>query len=449
MMMNRSYRDAHPDAIRALVQDDRVHRDLYLSEELFALEQAHFFANTWNYLGHASQVPNAGDYLAQDIAGRPLMLVRQPDASLKVFYNRCAHKGTQLVSDACGNTGKFFRCPYHAWTYKLDGAPLAIPLKSGYEGTWLKQCESGQGLVALKHVVVYREFVFVRLGDSGPDFEAYFGEVLRAIDNMVDRSPVGKLTLAGGAMRNVIQCNWKMYLENINDTVHPMSTHESATRAAKSLWQDRDADEAKPMAMEQILPFGAGYEFFDEMGGRVLPNGHSVLGTRFSIHSAYTRLADYEDAMRAAHGDERANEILTRSPQNSVLFPSLSVKGSPQAIRVIRPLAANRTLVEAWAFRTEGAPELLFERSLSYNRLVFSPMSVVAHDDVHLFESMQRGLRAGGNEWVSLHRNHRPGERDEPVQDVNGTSELLMRNQFRAWVDFMTLRMGTNMGVPA
>ena len=436
------YRD-HPERIRALVQEDRVHRDLYLSDELFALEQAHFFANTWTYLGHASQVPNAGDYLAQDIAGRPLLMVRQPDGGIKVLFNRCAHKGTQLVSDSCGNTGKFFRCPYHAWTYKLDGSPLAIPIKSGYEGTRLKDCESGQGMTALTHVAVYRDFVFVRLAQNGPAFEDYFGEALRAIDNLVDRSPEGKLTLAGGAMRSIIQCNWKMYLENINDTVHPLSTHESATRAANALWEGHAPDEPKPMAMEQILPFGAGYEFFDQMGGRVLPHGHSVLGTRFSIHSSYARLADYEEAMRAAHGEERATAILQRSPQNSVLFPSLSVKGSPQAIRVIRPLAANRTLVEAWAFRAAGAPDLLFERALRYNRLVFSPMSVVAHDDVHLFESIQQGLRADGNEWVSLHRGHRPGEFDSPAaQDTNGTNELLMRNQFRAWAEFMTLRMG-------
>src|SRR5688572_30718249 len=173
------YRD-HPERIRALVQEDRVHRDLYLSDELFALEQAHFFANTWTYLGHASQVPNAGDYLAQDIAGRPLLMVRQPDAGIKVLFNRCAHKGTQVVSDACGNTGKFFRCPYHAWTYRLDGSPLAIPIKSGYEGTRLSQCESGQGMTALHHVAVYRDFVFVRLSDAGPSFEDYFGEALAA-----------------------------------------------------------------------------------------------------------------------------------------------------------------------------------------------------------------------------------------------------------------------------
>ncbi|MDM0070723.1 aromatic ring-hydroxylating dioxygenase subunit alpha [Variovorax sp. J31P207] len=431
-----NYRE-QPDAIRALVQDDRVHRDLYLSEELFALEQERLFARTWLYAGHASQVPNSGDFWSLELAGRPVMMVRQPDGAVRVFYNRCAHKGSRLVTDESGNTGKFFRCPYHAWTYKLDGAPLAIPLKSGYEGTRLKECESGQGLTELKHTAAYRDFVFVRLSDEGPGFEEFFGEVLGAIDNMVDRSPEGRLAVGGGVLRNIIHCNWKMYLENINDTVHPMSTHESATQAADALWQGRAPDAPKPMAMEQILPFGSGYDFFDKMGGRVFANGHSVLGVNFSIHSNYAQLPDYEQAMRDAHGAERAVEILQRSPQNSVFFPSLSVKGSPQAIRVIRPLAANRTLIEAWSFRAAGAPDLLFERAMNYNRLVFSPMSVVAHDDVHLFESMQQGLRADGNEWVSLHRDFDPSELQQSTITTNGTNELLMRNQFRAWARYM------------
>ncbi|HEU0204493.1 MAG TPA: Rieske 2Fe-2S domain-containing protein, partial [Burkholderiaceae bacterium] len=200
--------------IAALVEDDRVHRDLYTSDELFQLEQEHFFANTWNYIGHASQVPQAGDYVAVTIAGRPLLMVRQSDGGIRVLHNRCAHKGTQLVTDGCGNAGRFFRCPYHAWTYKLDGAPLAIPLKNGYDGTRLKQCESGQGMEAVKHVAVYRDFVFAKLNDVGADFESYFGDALRAIDNLVDRSPVGRLQIAGGCLRSVVRCNWKMYLEN-------------------------------------------------------------------------------------------------------------------------------------------------------------------------------------------------------------------------------------------
>jgi hypothetical protein len=122
-----------------------------------------------------------------------------------------------------------------------------------------------------------------------------------------------------------------------------------------------------------------------------------------------------------------------------VLYPSLAVKGSPQAMRVIRPLGVDRTLIEAWSFRAVGAPAVLFERTLSYNRLVFSPMSVVAHDDLHLFESIQRGLAAEGNPWISLHRGHRADEEAAGVQDTNGTNELLMRNQFRAWARYMTL----------
>jgi phenylpropionate dioxygenase-like ring-hydroxylating dioxygenase large terminal subunit len=427
--------------ILALVQEDRVHRDLYLSEELFALEQKHFFANTWNFVGHASQVPDAGDYVTVEIAGQPLLMVRQADGGIRVLNNRCAHKGMPLATDACGNAGKFFRCPYHAWTYKLDGAPLAIPIKSGYEGTRLKECESGQGMGALRDVEVYRDFVFAKINEGGPDFRSYFGGVLAAIDNLVDRSPVGRLTLAGGILRNVIHCNWKMVLENINDTVHPQSSHESATQAANLLWQGQPADAPKPMAMEQILPFGAGYDFFDRMGGRVYAHGHSMLGTNFSIHSGYGQVPEYEAALVAAHGAERTAEILQRSPQNSVLFPSLSVKSSPQAIRVIRPLGAGRTVLEAWSFRAEGAPDLLFERSMTYNRLVFSPMSVVAHDDVHLFESMQQGLKAGRNDWVSLHRDYDPAELEGGPRDVNGTNELLMRNQFRAWAAFMTADM--------
>ena len=425
--------------IEALVEDDRVHRDLYLSDDLFALEQQHFFANTWNFIGHASQVPDAGDFVTVTIAGDPLVMVRQPDGAIAVLHNRCAHKGTQLVNEPQGNFGRLIRCPYHAWTYKLDGTPLATPLKSGYEGTRLHACESGRGLEIVQHTVVYRDFVFAKLNDTGPDFGDYFGDVLRALDNLVDRSPVGKLHVAGGVLRSVVRCNWKMYLENINDTVHPVSTHESATGAANKLWLGQPADAPKPMAMEQILPFGSPYAFFDEMGGRVLPNGHSVLGTKFSIHSAYREIEDYEAAMRAAHGAERAIEVLQRSPQNAILFPSLSIKSSPQAIRVIRPLAADRTLIEAWSFRVEGGPDLLLQRALTYNRLVFSPMSMVAHDDLHLFERIQRGLRSGRNEWVSLHRGFRADELAGGAREVNGTNELLMRNQFRAWVRFMTL----------
>ncbi len=424
-------------SVHPLVQDDRVHRDLYTDADLFAQEQQRFFGRAWLFAGHGSQMPEVGNFITVSLSGQPVLLLRDAQGDIQAFFNRCAHKGSQLYNQAQGNVGKMLRCPYHAWSYRLDGQALARPLKDGYVGTGLDASPNGQGLTRLPGVRVYREFVFVRLSPDGLDFDTYFGDALRAIDNMVERSPVGRLEVAGGVLRNTMACNWKMYLENINDSVHPVSAHESASSVARQMWQQQPSGATMPMAMEQILPFANGYDYFDQMGARIHPQGHSVLGVNFSIHSAYPVPADYQAALEARWGAERTQEVLQRSPQNAVLYPSIALKGSPMSMRVIRPLAVNRTLVEAWSFRAVGAPEVLLDRAMTYNRLVFSPMSVVAHDDVHLFESIQQGLQAQGQPWVSLHRNHQAGESEHTSADTNSANEWLMRNQYRAWAQAM------------
>lgn len=421
-----------------LVRPDKVHRDVYTSAQVFEAEREQLFAATWNFVAHGSQLARPGAYVTLDLAGRPLLVLREADGGIGVFYNRCAHKGTKLYTKPCGEAGRTLRCPYHAWTYRLDGSLLSMPLRQEYDGAVVAACEAGQGLSRVGAVAVYRDFVFVRLNPEGLSFEAYFGDALRWIDNMADRSPTGRLQVAGGVIRNTMRCNWKMYLENINDTVHPVSTHESAGRSAKAEWAEQPADTPKPLAVEQLLPFASGYDFFTRMDAEVYPNGHSALGAHMSTHTSYAQPPGYEAALAAAHGEEKARQILSVAPQNTVLYPSIALKGAPLVMRVIRPLAADRTLIEAWSFRAEDAPDLLLERATSYNRLVFSPMSVVAHDDVHLFESVQQGLQAGGNPWVSLHRGYRADE--QPVAAATtcaGTSELLMRNQFQAWATFM------------
>lgn len=439
-MTTPSYR-GNPDALRALVQPDRVHRDLYLSQEVFELEQEHFFANTWNYVGHDSQVPQVGDYITRDIAGRPLIVVRHTDHTVRVMMNRCAHKGSRLVSADGGNTGKFFRCPYHAWTFRTDGSLLAIPLKNGYEGTGLPQCESAKGLVALKNVRVYRGFIFVKINDVGPGFEEYFGESLSSIDNMADRSPTGELEIAGGCLRFLHQCNWKMFVENLNDTMHPMVAHESSAGTARKMWAGQPADAPKPMAIEQFVPFMSDYKFFDDMGVRVFDNGHSFSGVNFSIHSKYSGIPAYEQAMNAAYGEERAHRILGLTRHNTVYYPNLTIKGAIQAIRVARPIAADRTLVESWTFRLKGAPPELLQRTTMYSRLINSPFSVVGHDDLQAYRGIQAGLHASGNDWVSLHRNFHESEIGKREVTANGTSEISMRNQYRAWARYLTLTM--------
>jgi phenylpropionate dioxygenase-like ring-hydroxylating dioxygenase large terminal subunit len=431
----------NPDAVRALVQPDRVHRDLYINPEIFQLEQAHFFANTWNYVGHDSQIPKPGDWLTNDIGGRPLIVVRHTDGSVRAMMNRCAHKGSRLVSAPSGNTGKFFRCPYHAWTFKTDGSLLAMPLKDGYKDTRLHECDAARGLTPIHHVRTYRGFIFIKINDAGPDFETYFGDSLSSMDNMADRSPEGELEIAGGCLRFMHQCNWKMFVENLNDTMHPMVAHESSAGTAKKMWAGQPADIPKPMAIEQFTPFMSDYQFFDDMGVRVYDNGHSFTGVNFSIHSKYKGIAAYDEAMQARYGAERTAQILGMARHNTVYYPNLTIKGAIQAIRVVKPIAVDRTLVESWTFRLKGAPPELLQRTTMYSRLINSPFSVVGHDDLQAYRGIQAGLHASGNEWVSLHRNFDANQVLGTEITTGGTSELPIRNQYRSWSHYMTETM--------
>jgi benzoate/toluate 1,2-dioxygenase alpha subunit len=432
--MTPGYRD-NPDAVRALVRDAEVHRDVYTCPEIFALEMERLFANTWVYVGHDSQVPTTGDYFTTSIGLQPVLMVRHDDGVVHVLYNRCPHKGTRIANETCGNTGRFFRCPYHAWSFRTDGSPAALPLPSGYENTGFKQSIAAGGMTPVRQVHNYRGFVFAKMADCGPSFEAYFGESLSSIDNMVDRSPAGRLEVAGGVLRYMHNCNWKMLVENQTDTCHPMVAHMSSAGTAVELWKCAGEPLPKPMAVEIFAPFISPYEFYEKMGIRTWDNGHGHTGVSHSIHSNYSAVPGYFEQMVAAYGEQRAKAILDESRHNTVYFPNLMVKGPIQLLRLFKPLAVDKTLVESWTFRLVDAPDLLLERTLVYNRLINAPTSVVGHDDVEMYERAQEGLHANGNPWLSLHRLFTPGEGPHSVD--NGTTERQMRNQFRAWARYM------------
>ncbi|WP_338699363.1 MULTISPECIES: aromatic ring-hydroxylating dioxygenase subunit alpha [unclassified Bradyrhizobium] len=428
-------------AIRALVRDQEVHRDVYVSEEVFQLEMEHMFPNSWVYVGHDSQVPNPGDYYGTTIGTQPVLLVRHTDGTVRVLHNRCPHKGTRITSETCGNTGKFFRCPYHAWSFKTDGSLLAIPLKKGYEDTGFEQSEAARGMTPVRHVRNYRGFVFAKINDGGLDFEAFFGDSLSSFDNMIDRSPAGQLKVAGGVLRYMHNCNWKMLVENQTDTCHPMVAHESSAGTVVEVWKKAPPGTKKPMAVEIIAPFMSPYEFFENMGIRIWDNGHGHTGVHHSIHSDYSAVPGYFEKMTATYGEDRAKAILGENRHNTVYFPNIMIKGPIQLLRQFKPIAANKTLVESWTFQLVDAPDMLLERTLMYNRLINAPTSIVGHDDLEMYERAQEGLHSNGNEWVNLQRLYSPDEAGQTNVAINGTSEWPMRHQFRAWTKFMTMGM--------
>jgi len=296
-------------------------------------------------------------------------------------------------------------------------------------------------MAPVRNVHVYRDFVFARLSETGIGFEAYFGDSLSSLDNMIDRSPVGKLEVAGGVLRYLHRCNWKMLVENLTDTCHPMVAHESSAGTAVEVWKRQPPGTPKHPAVEIYAPFVAPYQFFESMGIRVWPNGHGHTGVSHSIHSDYSAVPGYFDAMVTAYGEERAKHILDTNRHNTVYFPNMTMKGPIQALRIFKPMAADRTMVESWTFRLVGAPDKLLERTILYSRLINAPTSPVGHDDLEMYERAQDSLHSDANPWVNMQRLYDPAEADQPIGVANGTTEWQMRNQFRAWRHFMTTTM--------
>src|ERR1022692_2117823 len=98
----------------------------FVSPEIFEKEQNVLFSARWVLVGHQSQIAKAGDYFVQEVAGESLIVVRDKGGEVRGFYNVCRHRGTRLCEDQVGHSSKI-QCPYHAWTYGLDGKLIGVP----------------------------------------------------------------------------------------------------------------------------------------------------------------------------------------------------------------------------------------------------------------------------------------------------------------------------------
>jgi len=267
------------------------------------------------------------------------------------------------------------------------------------------------------------------------------GGAALSIDNLADRSPLGEIEIAGGCFRYLHDSNWKMFVENLNDVMHPMVVHQSSAGTAKRVFEDLQMDkDAVPFELEMLAPFTSDYDFFENMGLTAWSNGHSVTGGKVSIHSAYSPIPGYSESLIEAYGEERTKEILGENRHNTVVYPSFTLKGVITSIRVVKPVDVNKTVIESWVFRQLGAPEELFQRSISYCNLVNSHANLVGPDDQEAYHRMQYGLQTkDDNEWVSQHRYFGVDEVDEDgTRNATGTSDMVFRHQFETWKSYMT-----------
>jgi phenylpropionate dioxygenase-like ring-hydroxylating dioxygenase large terminal subunit len=423
-----------------LVESDRVHRSVYTDPAIFERELETIFHRAWIYVGHESQVPQPGDYCTALVGRQPMLMVRHSDGMVHVLYNRCAHRGALLCGDLRGNTGARFSCSYHSWQYRTDGTLESLPLPKGYEGTRLSPHNPDFNMKRAARVDSYRGFVFASLAADGPPLLEFLGDAKIAFDNMCDRAPGGEVEVVPTCFRFIQHSNWKIFMENQLDALHPSVTHEATGRAAEEVEAEIAKRHGKaPLDYHYLSAFTTPFHKWDQVQTVNYPNGHSVLQGYMGLRPRDPDTLAYEALMNKRYGANRTEEILGVNIHHVLLYPGLSVQPPLQQLRAVRPLAVDRTLTEIWHFRLKGAPEAIYRRALGYYNLINSPSTMVNADDLENFWRCHQGLASEGGEWVSFHRHAgQDDEQDGVIKSRWGTSEAPMRNQFRAWTHYLS-----------
>src|SRR5258706_815845 len=328
--------------IEPLVRGDAVHRAAYIDPAIFALEEERIFRRAWLYVAHESEVPNAGDYVLTRLGPEEVIFVRREDGGLSALYNRCAHRGARIVSQPSGNARQL-RCPYHSWTYRLDGSLVGVPLAEGYSDT-----HDLQGLSAVPRLESYRGFVFASHSAAGASLADFLGDLKSAFDNLVDRAPAGSVTRFGGSLRLEYRGNWKMFMENAVDLVHPGYVHRSSVEAAKAHPEALQADAITQQGAQMFLANGLRATQWDEVPLHAFPGGHVYMGGFYRQGLIAPEREDpvferYRKALVERHGADKAAEVLSVDRFNNLVWPNISVNARFGAMRIVRPLAVAHT----------------------------------------------------------------------------------------------------------
>ncbi len=383
--MTLALRNGHASDHTLLVDDGRVQREIYLSEEVFQEELDKIFGRTWVFLIHESEIPNPGDFRRSEIGQIPVIVVRDQEGIVQVLMNRCAHRAATVCQDWAGNT-RTFSCAYHGWTYRTDGRLSGVPLRERLAPEHFQI--DNFGLQKAAKVESYRGFVFASLTADVPPLREHLAGAAEFIDLFVDLSPEGAITASGGTHRYGYDGNWKLQMENGVDGYHPAFTHASFLAQANPLMRSMFRQDSPNFALD-------------------LGNGHSALDMRPWLLENAGQLSfmagspEYRAKLVARLGEERAEEVLRSGGGtgfNLAVFPNLLVIGCQ--IRIVRPRSVGRTDVELTATLLEGVPAEVNVGRLRAHESFYGPAGGGAPDDIEMFRRVQEGLQAAPAQWL-------------------------------------------------
>jgi len=190
----------------SLAEAETIPAPWYTDGRIAALESKNVFSRTWQAVGRTGQLTKPGDYITANIAGEPIVVVRGQDNQLRAFFNVCRHHAAAVMTEPCGHA-TILRCPYHGWSYGLDGALKGVPEFAGVQNF----DPAKNGLVPVT-VDTWENFIFVHLDPPTVPLKEFLGTIVPRLAPL----EVSKL---GFFERKIykLNCNWKVYVDNYLD----------------------------------------------------------------------------------------------------------------------------------------------------------------------------------------------------------------------------------------
>ncbi|MEU5031916.1 aromatic ring-hydroxylating oxygenase subunit alpha [Streptomyces milbemycinicus] len=416
---------ATPD-IGSLVDSDRVAGTLYTDPALFEREMDRIFHRTWVWVAHESEIAKAGDFKTAWVGRRPVIVTRDRRGGINVLLNRCRHRGASVCETPKGN-GNGFTCPYHAWSYALDGTLRGIPYPEGYEDVVEKKDLPLQRL----KVGTYAGMVFASFDHDIEPLEDFLGGARLWIDRFMKQG-AGYPIKVQGEHKFRFQGNWKIQLENTTDWYHFPIVHRS--------WMS--SVDAETASMLSIMT--------DETAvTHALGNGHSVsvsvaghvdLDVDDGTEKLQDRFAHIVEELSKDLPPERVRRIvrsLHGAGFNLNLFPNVAM--SMSFFRVLRPISVAETEIRHVALGLDGGPEIVNRERLRIHEHFQGPFGFGSPDDAEAWNRVQRGVAGGADMPILVNRGlGREKPNDLGQATSHATDETGMREAYVMWKAMMT-----------
>ena len=193
-------------------------RQFYTSETVYKMDIQHYWNHSWIWVGHINQIPNVGDFLLFDYGYESVIIARDKNGSVNAFLNVCRHRGSRVCIEKSGNT-RLFVCPYHAWTYELNGSLRAAREMEDNFNT----AEYSLKKVNLR---IFHGFIFICVADNPPNID----EGLLQLEPLVEPFEFENLKIVHSA-NYPVAANWKLALENYMECYHCAPAHLEYSRS--------------------------------------------------------------------------------------------------------------------------------------------------------------------------------------------------------------------------